>query len=384
MRTFGTEYTNKLLIEMQLTNKPYFISMKKIFTLMALACMAFTAQAQGKFALEASTEKIVAGTQITSVPNITLTFGFAGEADYKDPAADTSVEGYTAYTAGNGVNGKADGGSGTTYILEPAKNGEITVAVVVNANKAFYVLENGTALSAYNGITVAVVHYNTPKLTRAAILSLWKHTPGCRVVVFDNSDRLPVGGCSEWDELRKSPLVTVVDNTEGQLISFGELLEQYPGRQAFDRNMSNFGSAKHTASVDRLFDMLPDGFVLMDSDVLIRQDISPIVDRGAAASGMLRPNDGVMRLLPLLCWLNVPVLRSHGIRYFNGEKMWALSDVYPNNRYDTGAWLLEEVRRCGLRLDEVDVKDYLIHLGHASWKGRRPMTWVSEHRDLWE
>lgn len=238
--------------------------------------------------------------------------------------------------------------------------------------------------SGYNGITVAVVHYNTPKLTRAAILSLWKHTPGCRVVVFDNSDRLPVGGCSEWDELRKSPLVTVVDNTEGQLISFGELLEQYPGRQAFDRNMSNFGSAKHTASVDRLFDMLPDGFVLMDSDVLIRQDISPLVDRGAAASGMLRPNDGVMRLLPLLCWLNVPVLRSHGIRYFNGEKMWALSDVYPNNRYDTGAWLLEEVRRCGLRLDEVDVKDYLIHLGHASWKGRRPMTWVSEHRDLWE
>ena len=137
--------------------------MKKIFTLMALACMAFTAQAQGKFALEAGTGDFAAGTQITSVPNITLTFGFAGEADYKDPAADASVEGYTAYTAGNGVNGKADGGSGTTYILEPAKNGEITVAVVVNANKAFYVLENGTALSAYNGITVAEKTYTTYK-----------------------------------------------------------------------------------------------------------------------------------------------------------------------------------------------------------------------------
>ena len=137
--------------------------MKKIFTLMALACMALTAQAQGKFALEAGTGDFAAGTQITSVPNITLTFGFAGEADYKDPAADASVEGYTAYTAGNGVNGKADGGSGTTYILEPAKNGEITVAVVVNANKAFYVLENGTALSAYNGITVAEKTYTTYK-----------------------------------------------------------------------------------------------------------------------------------------------------------------------------------------------------------------------------
>ena len=137
--------------------------MKKIFTLMALACMAFTAQAQGKFALEAGTGDFAAGTQITSVPNITLTFGFAGEADYKDPAADTSVEGYTAYTAGNGVNGKADGGSGTTYILEPAKDGEITVAVVINANKAFYVLENGTALSAYNGITLAEKTYTAYK-----------------------------------------------------------------------------------------------------------------------------------------------------------------------------------------------------------------------------
>ena len=147
--------------------------MKKIFTLMALACMALTAQAQGKFALEAGTGDFAAGTQITSVPNITLTFGFAGEADYKDPAADASVEGYTAYTAGNGVNGKADGGSGTTYILEPAKDGEITVAVVINANKAFYVLENGTALSALSTpsarVRAATTHPSFPLTARTTM-----------------------------------------------------------------------------------------------------------------------------------------------------------------------------------------------------------------------
>ena len=128
--------------------------MKKIFTFMALACMALGAQAQGKFALQAGSGAIAAGTKITSVDNITLTFGFAGEADYLDPTADASVEGYSAYTAGNGVNGKADGSSGTTYILEPAKNGEITVAVMLNANKPFYVLESGTALTEYNGMTI--------------------------------------------------------------------------------------------------------------------------------------------------------------------------------------------------------------------------------------
>jgi len=110
------------------------------------------AHAQGKFALEAGTGDFAAGTQITSVSNITLTFGVEGEAEFKDPIADASLSGYTAYTAGNGVNGSENGG--TQYILQPAKNGEVTVAVMLNANKPFYVTENGSALSGFNGLTI--------------------------------------------------------------------------------------------------------------------------------------------------------------------------------------------------------------------------------------
>ncbi|MCR4583220.1 MAG: LamG domain-containing protein [Prevotella sp.] len=128
--------------------------MRKIFTFFALACMALSAQAQGKYALEAGSGAIAAGTQVTSVANITLTIGVAGEAEYADPTADTNLEGYTAYTKGNGVSGKADGSAGTVYILAPAKDGEVTVGVVLNKNKEFYVLEDGTALADYNGITV--------------------------------------------------------------------------------------------------------------------------------------------------------------------------------------------------------------------------------------
>ena len=141
--------------------------MKKIFTFMALACMALTAQAQGKYALEAGGDPIPAGTQITTVSNITMTYGYGGEADYASAVGDHPIDGYPAYTAGNGVSGKADGSAGTTYIFAPAKDGELTVAVVVNANKEFYVLENGTALSAYNGITVAEKAYTTYKFNVA-------------------------------------------------------------------------------------------------------------------------------------------------------------------------------------------------------------------------
>ncbi len=127
--------------------------MKKLFTMMALTCMALCAQAQGKYALEAGSGDFAAGTQVTSVANITLTFGLAGQADFTDPVGDTPIDGYPAYTKGNGVNGSEDGG--TQYILQPAKNGSITVAVNINKDKALYVTENGTALSAFNGITEA-------------------------------------------------------------------------------------------------------------------------------------------------------------------------------------------------------------------------------------
>ena len=68
---------------------------------------------------------------------------------------------------------------------------------------------------------VAIIHFNTPELTEAAILSLRKQT-GMRydVTVFDNSDRRPFTPKMEG--------VTVVDNTKGQVIDFEKELEKYP------------------------------------------------------------------------------------------------------------------------------------------------------------
>ena len=58
-------------------------------------------------------------------------------------------------------------------------------------------------------------------MTTAAIRSLWKHHPDCRVVIFDNSDKEPFGHSEE-------PLgtVAVIDNTRGQLIDFEKELER--------------------------------------------------------------------------------------------------------------------------------------------------------------
>lgn len=136
--------------------------MKKIFTLIAAAIVTFTAAAQGTYQYTSETA-VAAGTTVDAVPNCTLTFGAAGGADFKAAKADTHVEGYSEFCEGNGENGKfADGAaSGTAYELKPALNGKITVAVVLNANKSFFVYEDGTALADFNGIKVDEKYYGT-------------------------------------------------------------------------------------------------------------------------------------------------------------------------------------------------------------------------------
>ena len=112
--------------------------MKKIFTLIAVCAMALTANAQGKYAMEEG-EEVAYGTQPAKdkrVTNCKMYFGDptldSGEA-FKAAQADAQVDGYTAYTPGNGVNGNKEGG--TVYVFQPAIAGNITVAVVLNAEK---------------------------------------------------------------------------------------------------------------------------------------------------------------------------------------------------------------------------------------------------------
>lgn len=240
-----------------------------------------------------------------------------------------------------------------------------------------------------DSMLAAIVHYNTPKLTRATVLSLWKNTPGCRVVVFDNSDKLPLSDSAAWSELRENPLVTVIDNTKGKLIDFGEWLDTFPDKEPSPGN--NYGSAKHCFSVQWLCDRLEEPFLLMDSDVLVRQDVTPfwqhpdcawVGERGENVR--LRFGYHFQKLQPFLCYLNVPMMKEHGIRYFHSEWMWNLTTRKPNHRYDTGAWFLRAVDEAGLPTYEMPLRNYILHLGHGSWRDRDPMEWLRQHRALWE
>ena len=239
---------------------------------------------------------------------------------------------------------------------------------------------------------VAIVHYNTPELTEAAILSLRKHGGmDYEVTVMDNSDKRPF--------TVKMPNVTVLNNTKGQLVDFKKELVKFHDRCKELGNI--FGSAKHMMSVQYLMDkVLKQGFVLMDSDVLIKAPIDVMFMPDRAVCGYVQTwqtanNPGKHdRLVPMLLWLNTPMLKKGGAKMYDPKRCFALQAGgrdNPDNWYDTGAALLEDIRthRNGLNgtcLSRDIYVSLFVHYQQGSWQRtdrNEHQAWLQQHANLW-
>ena len=237
--------------------------------------------------------------------------------------------------------------------------------------------------------TVAIIHYNTPELTMAAIGSLLKNGGGpFRVVVFDNSDTRPFEGATN---------VQVFDNTKGQIIDFEKELEKFPER---DRSIGcakgcEFGSVKHMMTVQKLWELLPQGFVLMESDILIKKNIDEFFREEYSVYGYCQkaqPHNpfNIGRMLPMLCWMNVPMLTREGAKYFDPTRTYGLlpgGRQNRNNWYDTGAVLLEDIltKRPRLKGYHRDIREFVEHYGSGSWAKNdlnQQMAWLEAHKNL--
>ena len=98
---------------------------------------------------------------------------------------------------------------------------------------------------------------------------------------------------------------------------------------------------------------------------------------------------GMGRILPMLCYLNVPKFKAEGVRYFDPDRSWMLHPDENDRRnwYDTGASLLEDVlaHRPRLKGLHVDIRPMVEHLGGASYKTLKGQAeWLTKHRALWE
>ena len=255
--------------------------------------------------------------------------------------------------------------------------------------------------------TIAIIHFNTPELTEACIMSIRKHGCDWPVVVFDNSADLivPAGTGGNPEELlikarpfkRRMKGVKVINNTKGQVIDFDKFLAEYP-----DRNSklgvwksSVWGSAKHIVTVQKLWELIPDGFILVESDILVKSDIRELWQEQYSFVGYVQRNQEgnrfkVPRILPMLCYMNVPLLTKEGARYFDPDRCWGLKADYNDRRnwFDTGACLLDDVLRMRPRLKglHLDINHYVKHYGGGSWHQddvEHQLDWLEDNEELW-
>lgn len=253
------------------------------------------------------------------------------------------------------------------------------------------------------GPVVAIINFNTPQLTEACIMSIRKHGCDWPVVVFDNSREVtfPAGEGMKERTIACQPFtadiegVTVIDNTKGQIIDFDKALEAFSEKIDAHAAVNGWGSDVHMMTVDKLFDLLPGGFILVESDVLLKTDLRQLWREEysfcAYVQRQQRGNKfGRGRILPMLCYLNVPKFRAKGVGYFDPERSWMLhkGEDNPQNWYDTGASLLEDVlaHRPRLKGLHVDIRPMVEHLGGASYRAgiKAQAEWLKQHAALWQ
>ena len=235
---------------------------------------------------------------------------------------------------------------------------------------------------------VAIVHYNTPELTEAAVLSLRKHGGATyKVTILDNSDERPFTA--------KLAGVTVIDNTKGQVIDFETELAKYPKKAKYGK-VNGYGSDKHMMSVQKLWDIIDGPFLLMDSDVLLKQSVDFMFKDDVVAVGHVQhpqPGNrfGLGRLVPMVCFINVPLCRKYGLTYFDPERAWMIHSedlTDKGNWYDTGASFYEDIhaKKNGCRGVRVDIRPLMEHYKRGSWWGNCKgdhLKWLERHKPLW-
>lgn len=87
-----------------------------------------------------------------------------------------------------------------------------------------------------------------------------------------------------------------------------------------------FASAKHCYTIQTFMDMIDDNFLLLDSDMLLKKDISIFFDDdyiyvGHPKQQFQAPN---RRLDPCICYINNKLCKVKNVRFFDDKRMLGL------------------------------------------------------------
>ena len=241
----------------------------------------------------------------------------------------------------------------------------------------FFTLERHKLFGNKNKVNIAIVHYNTPELTEALYHSISKFTPNSTVYIFDNSNMRPF-------PYEKYPLIHYMDNTKGQIIDFDKWLNKYPNHINSYGYKNHNASAKHCISVEKCMELMPEDFILLDSDILLKKDISNIINKNAlcVADIIYHQNLKTYRVTPFLCYINTPLCKQKNMHFFNENYMHGLGASKESEKYDTGGAFYLATKH---NFVKITIDNYIIHYGAGSWGNKiDEKKWIEKNSMLWK
>ena len=117
-------------------------------------------------------EEISTGKVIDKVEGITMIYGGSASSSWGAGKADATLSAATdgvfeAATSGEGNNPTKNTPTpteGTFYVFKPAVDGTLSIAIVLNKDKAFYISEDGEYLADFNGVAESTKFYGLKTL----------------------------------------------------------------------------------------------------------------------------------------------------------------------------------------------------------------------------
>lgn len=233
-------------------------------------------------------------------------------------------------------------------------------------------------------INICIIHYNTPELTDALIKSINKNVKRAFIYLFDNSTTKPF--INRYDNM------LYLDNTKGQYIDFDKWLDKYPNRKLSKDHIGNSGSARHSISVQKCMEIIDDNFILMDSDILLKRDVSGFVNSKYIYVGQSeKQGNGKYRVLPFCLYINVKMCKKYNVPWFDENYMHGLYVTKEADRYDTGGAFYVHTR--DIPFKEVDLNSFIVHYKGGSWEEKymkihnltlTSKEWLEINKKYWE
>lgn len=220
-------------------------------------------------------------------------------------------------------------------------------------------------------INICIVHYNTPYLTECLVKSINKFVPNCKIFIFDNSDKLPF--------TYKQDNIIYFDNTKGQIINFDKWLNNIKTKVP---STNCYASAKHCYTIQKCFELINDNFILLDSDTLLKKNISELYDDNYIYIADNEKWKGNERVIPYCCFINVKKCKENDIHYYNEKYVVGLT---PNCKFDTGAYFYLQCKN--LQHKKINYKDYVVHMDDGSQRYNnkaKQNKWLNDNKKLWE